>query len=425
MRPLFKQEGVAALTAMMLMALIGGVSLFVLQNAMIEKMIASYVKRQAASLTLAESGIEQVLYWFTYPEQSPNPVFFRDPPCAEQMEKKDTGSYFDYAYAPFSDSQERGEQVTLAIHNSMDRARACRVISTTHHGKGVAVDLGRNPMPRLKAGIQGQGTPDSQKKIAAPIFVHWGDILYTGPVYLGDLVTPIPVQETTAHPAVDPYRGEGNIDPVLTIKSSGPILPSSLLNQRSNLYQNEAVILKIPEENPVQLKSFIKQYGRYLTLSDGGCLKEKGMVNQGKCTFQEFFSSEQSDGGHALVFIDTTSGDLFPSPLEIGPGVYKGYFYFAGDIHIVGGGNGRAVRAKPPDSIEKDLKGIQLEGFFYTPGKISLEHRFWVYGAIFAGKGFIGNGTHLLEIWYNDRFKDGDYQDIAPMTRIQGTWRTM
>ena len=176
MNPLFKQDGVAVLAAMMLLVLIGGVSLFVLQNAMTEKMIAGYVKRQAASLTLAESGIEQVLYWFTYPEQSTNPVFFRAPPCAEPGKKEDKSSYFDYSYAPFSDSQERGEVVTLAIHNSTDRSDgACRVISTTNYGKGVSVDLRRNPMPRLEAGIQGSGTSD-QEGIPAPVFVHWGDI---------------------------------------------------------------------------------------------------------------------------------------------------------------------------------------------------------------------------------------------------------
>lgn len=172
-----------------------------------------------------------------------------------------------------------------------------------------------------------------------------------------------------------------------------------------------ATIDKKQDEQLRKVKRFVKRYGRYLALSQQGNLIENG-VDIG--TFDAVFANKNS----GLVFIDIMESHTSLNPLKIGKGSYKGYFYFAGDIKIEGD--------------QETVPGLGLVGFFYTQGSMILDNQFSVYGALYAGSGFEGDGisqdniTYNQDyITYNEVYADGLFKGVLPVVPIIGTQRTM
>jgi len=371
MKPINEQRGVAIFTAMMLVVLISGISLLVFQNAAIEKMITAYVKREAVSLSLAEAGIEQAIFWMAYPEFSPEKVFFNKRFCDDATDfSSKSGTVLP------DDLRDQVGDVTLRIyHNATHQQGSCTVEAKDTTGKGIQVDLGRSPMPNIVVPITGSGgysVPDNQLKWCNPrCFIE----------------------------GLDP------IDPVKTDK----------------------------------IKLFIKRYGRSFTVSSDGCLRE----NRGGdlCeSFRRLFSLDNKieKAKYDLVYIHST-GEGKASPLTIGPGPYRGYFYFSGDIIIEdtasGNHSGLSIEAQPPTEIghssldfiqipKQTVFNLDLDGLFYTTQKIILNDQFQAYGALYAGSGFDGD-LQNLHIWYNNTFSSADYKGIIPMIRIPATWQAM
>ncbi len=374
--PLRSEKGVAILTVMMLLFLVSGVSLFVFQNAATERQIATASIREYAALSLAESGIEQALSWFAdpttinLPSQSKKRSFFEGRSCKKTKEDKkpdfsDTVSLLD-------------NRIELRFYKSRHKKGVCVVEARAKGRLGVSIDLAKNPMVPITAGVQGAVPVSGKSK--SDMVVHWGKIR---------------------------NRGEADLDAV----------------------------------NLNELIPFIKRFGRYFVISPHGSLEENG-IDLGLFD-QVFLQSDRYNsegaaplaGSHAsqgtlpLVFIDTQDGYSATAPLRIAAAAYRGYFYFSGDIHIVGKGSGRSILATPPPPPNAPrpemLNDIHLEGFFYTLGKMILDHPLFVYGAMYAGSGFEGEGSNHTVVWYNDRFRSGSYPNVIPLIRIPGTWQTM
>jgi hypothetical protein len=348
------EKGVALLTAMMLLFLITGFSLFVFQNAMLEKQIAAYSRKEAVSLALAESGIDQVVAWFASPDFSPQPAFFKKRFCKKSESTPDfskTFSWMEDRLVPFSDGEISRIDLYIYASSSPSSKGRCRVKAVANLGRAVEVDLARPPMPPTPVPIYGAPADALFQRM-----VHWE------PIPSGNETDPVPAD----------------------------------LNR---------------------LQYFVKRFGRYLVLSPSGLLEENGRT-LGR--FDQVFGSSEE---RSLVFIDIGKS----GPLRIEPGSYKGYFYVSGDVDIDGSGPSRSVLAMappPPDLPRREiLNDIHLEGFLYTPGRITVAGPFQVYGAIYAGSGLAGPGP--LTVWYNDQFQSGQYEGVVPLIRMPGTWRTM
>ena len=359
---MIRERGVAMFTAMMLIMLISGVSLFVLQNAATEKMIAAYVKREAVSLSLAEAGIEQAIYWMAYPDESPQNVFFSKRKCDQN-----DAAFSSKGVSVLPAALRKGEgDVTLSIYHEKDRPNGrCTVKSIDATGKAIRIDLAPPPIPKMPAAVVGPGSKTLDQKGQ----IKWCDTV------------PCSIEETNP-----------------------------------------------PNPKDVEkLKSFIKRYGRFLTLSEEGDLEGDG-VTKGE-SFQQIFSvsDRRSNDQYDMVYIDS----VFDGALPIGPGPYRGYFYFTGDIKIEGSDSGSMeinTVERPLEELWSPLSKtpdyVNLDGLFYTPRHIILNKKFQIHGALYAGLGIAGD-LNSLYVWYNDRFTSGDYPGVVPMVRVPGTWEAM
>jgi len=164
------------------------------------------------------------------------------------------------------------------------------------------------------------------------------------------------------------------------------------------------------------IRRFAKRFGRYFIVSSKGSLEENG-IDRG--TFDTIFANQAEFNGRP-VFIDVVENYSTLQPLKIGHGPYKGYFYFFGDIEIEGGGSGQSV------SIDTDCKldPVDLAGFFYTRGRMIIDGRFVVYGAIYAGSGFERDGLSVIDVCYNNDYSLG-FKGVLPLIPIIGTHKTM
>ena len=369
MKIVWDEKGVALFTAMTLIMLISGMSLFILQNAATEKMIAAHVKREAVGLALAESGVEQVLYWMAQPAQSPDQDFFSKRVCYK-------GDSDFLSKTAFPSDLGGGGGGTLRVHYKEKHPDGrCTVEVATVGGKGIRVDIGPPPLP----------------KMVAPII---------GPNASGD---------TESQPQV--------------IWCEGPCLIDSPSPPNHKAMSN--------------IKSFIRRYGRTFTVSSNNCLEEFGVVEEDTdCrSFKQLFSvspGEWEQKEYDLAYIDSP-GSL---PFIIDSASYKGYFYFTGDVLVKGSDEGDLalhlgmnIHVKRPSetfgiTFSETLDNISLDGLLYTAKKMILNNTFKAYGALYAGEGFEGN-LSALHVWYNRAFALAAYEGVVPMIRVPGTWEVI
>lgn len=416
MNRLRQEQGASLFTVMMLLILMSGLSVFYFQNATTEIQISAHSKNNVSEDMLLESGIQQVLAWYAHPAGAPDPGFFSVLECTDENPVVISTSLFVT------------NNMRLTFHESKHNNGFCKVGAKTENGKRLTVDLGKNPMPAITAGVQGAGPVEAPY----PLRVHWGEMRYIGDLFLGASTQTIPIRKEGLAPDADPY-GEAlpRLDPFTTLRVSGQIVGPLLFppgSEPPDIVQNDPNI-HLDVVDLENLKRFVKRFGRYFIVSPTGYLEENG-IEQGR--FHELFSITEGEGEqpHPLVFIDILEGYSASTPLKIGTGAYKGYFYFAGDIEIEGGGAGQPVSAQSPpwpsETIwDIPIEGIHLDGFFWTEGRIVLNDRFWVYGAIYAGSGFQGNAVDRLEVWYNNQYRSGNYIGVIPVFPLPGTWQTM
>lgn len=427
------ERGTALLAAIMLLVLANGLGLLAFHVSTGELQISTYAGRELASAYLAESGVEKVLSWVADPARSPDPPLFSGlltQRCSGERTSPDfqlsSAILNDMNEGPFSELKETGKLIDLRLYKPSHPDGICTVQSGAVAGKGpvkvVRVEITRNPMPPITAGIQGFG----ETGVSAPVWGHWGPIRYTGGVRFEGRPERIPTVNPILSPHPRPYREEGpNEDPMMEIHVERGIEGLSV-QRRSNLFENDAVRLDTATPNRLEeIKSFIKRRGGYYVVSPSGRLEQNG-IDRGE--FDDIFGSPGEE--YALAWIDVLPGYSRLEPIRLGRKNYRGYFYFSGSVQIQEDRfqTGMTVQARShpwsathPGPIQ--LSHIRLDGLFYVLGGIELQGPLTAYGALYAGQGFTGSGAENLQVWYNKDFASADYSNVPPFVRLKGTWR--
>lgn len=418
--------------AVMMLALSTGLGLLAFQTSTTELQISSYAGNEAASMYLAESGVDKALSWIAHPGPSPDPVFFGSlaapaAHCSGDRDKPDFQAppslLNDTISGPFSELREVGKIVDIRLYKpSNEQKGICVIESKAQTGAGavkvVSVEITRSPLGPITAGAQGQGANE-----AGPIWVHWGMIRYAGAADLGRSIDEIPIKDPDAQPSAASYAGgDDRKDAWMEIHVEKNIVqPRSA--DRSNIYPNDPSVA-LDSFDVGALKEFARKYGSYYVISPDGKLEQANGVTG---DFDEIFNVPGKDFG--LVYVDRIPGYSGPEATPIRGGNYKGYFYIAGDVQIQGYQPGQTVQASappwkghPPQPFT--LSNMNLDGLLYVDGHVTLQGYFSIYGAAYARMGFTGPGARLLEIWYNNDFKSAAYAGLPSIIRLKGTWRS-
>ncbi len=451
------------LIAIMVLSLGGSIALIAFRSSTQELELSRFTEYEMSSQYLAESGVDQVVSWVIDPASFPNTYpddyiaarnFFDalpTKPCSRDSEDPDLiiddNSFLAGTDSPFSGLKVMGEIEEIKFYAPLGQAippaagdrRLCTLEVTAISGKGatkkIRVDLASNPIGPITAGIQGTSLNAASP---LPIWVHWGGIRYTGvsAENLGTNILKVPKLDVS-----EPFDGNSyndsdfsaNIDPVMDIRVEKNIAvphPDDGGNsfvERPNVVQNDENV-SLNEVNPddidqVVLRRFLRMNSELYSVAEDGKLKKDGATVG---TFDEVFEiPEGEDSNFRLVWITLDPGVHHPPPLLIGGGRYKGYFFFSGDITIIGGQEGRTVVATTPAGGHPTLSGINLEGLFYTNGSMTIQDSFKAYGAFFSRGGFTGAGAQALEVWYNSAFEKAVFPGIRSVTPLSGTWATL
>lgn len=439
------QKGMAMFVAIMMLSLGTSFAFLSWQVSSTELEISRYSESEAAAYALAESGIEKVISWTSNPDNSPNEAFFENLPttdCSNNSDNPDLS--IDYSYltnpdtGPFKALKGMGEITELYFYRPTHPDGKCTVgvlaESTKGGKKRMEVELTMNPLGAITAGIQGEGNPDTP----SPVWLHWGNIRYTGSAHLGENIEKVPIKETDFTPAGDgsPYTEDYNenkdyLMELLVENGVIPALSEEEEDARPNVKQGSDVVLD--DVDLKALERFIKQHGEVYIVSDvAGMLKD----HQGDPkSFDELFGPE-GDGEAPklrLVWIDTDAQSS-QEPLLIEGGPYNGYFYFPEDMDVrIVNWDDDALPVQevvpPPkeDGIQPDavdLSGLNLLGLFYVRGKADIQDPFKTFGALYAQEGFAGPKATDLELWYNSAFASSDYSGVRRVTPLTGTWKT-
>ena len=192
-----------------------------------------------------------------------------------------------------------------------------------------------------------------------------------------------------------------NVEVFLTSNPMPPVLEDLSFDKRDQDSEREKETPKVLPFPNHEIKRFVKRFGRYLTISKNGLLEENGVE---VVSFDSLFANGEK---RELVYIDNHG-----TTIHVGKGPYTGYFYFSGPIEIEGG---------TPHSI--NFNRINLDGFFYTNGEITLRDVFSVHGAIYAGRGLTGEGVDQLDIEYNEEYRIPFFEDVVPLIPQRGTYK--
>jgi hypothetical protein len=425
------KRGAALILALILLVLMTGFGLAFLRLSQTEIQIASNHRESLVALYLAESGVDEVIGWFTSPERAPE-----DLPIWKQMLCNGDRDHPDFWTRTVPDyllpSAEGGEVVEIRLYSPRDPGGICTVESravSNGGGKGiVAVELAPNPMGPLSAAI---GVRDDQLD-DGPTLAHWGNILYGKSVSLGPRLDPIPIQNPTLLPNGYPYGTSGNQDPWTEVFAGRTFLTplpqdcpgcAQPYIARPNLYQNtEAAALEA--WNLEAIRRYAKRYGMHLLGDSTGLLYREG---DPLGTFDELFASGSNAG---LVLIEPKK-DQPGAVIRLNRAFYQGYFFIIGEVEIGGNQAGETVVAKsppwPPDrvdgtSAEVVLDEINLNGLLNVVGSVRISGNFSVYGAMYSSV-FSGSVKDQLQVWYNDDYRSDIFEGQPRVYPLPGTWR--
>ncbi len=464
MRPILRnnQRGFAMFVALMALTLGTSFAFLAFQVSTTDLAISRYTASEASAQYLAESGIEKVLSWASTPDESPSVPFFRSlttnpSPCLGDQEKPDFFIDAQVLSNPdgyFSELNNMGKITDIRLYNVEKNNGICTVevsAETPQGGKAaVRVNIVRNPLGSITAGIQGAGNSTSP----SPIWVHWGDIRYAGDANIGNDIKVIPEQDSATFITPDSYK-DTLIDPLMDLLVQGKIVgspPPDDLNDentyilRPNVRQNEGSTADLDNifdpHNIGRLQSFIKKHGEYYTLVIDKQDGSQHLLRNGKHLIEGDTHVDSFDAifdgateTYHLVWID--NGNI-SEPLEIYGGRFKGSFYFSGDISIVANSE-ETLRLEPVDALSPSIPGhtrgekvtlsdINLEGLFAAKQEINIERQFKVYGAMYSGAGFTSTAQKSaidLEVWYNTQFANGTYPGVRYLTPLAGTWMSV
>jgi hypothetical protein len=271
-----------------------------------------------------------------------------------------------------------------------------------------------------------------------PVRVHWGDIFVDGPLDVTTIADRLPRRDSDAMINGEGYILDPGSDRWLDIRAggtiSGPLVPNGqgFLAPYAHMHQNTPS----PESEVwgyQALKRYAQRHGRYLTTRGTGLLYDNDQ-GPGVPPNAVFTSSDDESRKPGIVFIDTLdqqpprADNLEQLRVEFG---FARADAFVGAHLVMTGAAGRSVVVDTPaeegnPSAGPAVRGITLSGIHYVgallvAGRVRVENRVNVFGAIKAGQGFDDVGG--LEVWYDETLKTGYRKGFAPVLVKPGSRR--
>ena len=451
---------VTAILVGLLLSMLGGVAM---NLAVTETVAEGRHLAESASRMLAESGVEEVVAWFTHadvPAAFGSAGMFATPggegslpsPCRGTAAAPDVDfnatrpendrMLNDPRIGVFRALAEFGRILHVRLYGSAHPDGLCAIEMTSESQGGVrrtvALELGAIRIPPLRAALQA-GLPAAPVGKSPRVLAHWGDILLAGDAWLGrsdqfprksDLaeVTGLGYDEPSA-PQEDRWM-EAWIGGTPQFEDPNPILPP-------NVHANQDPVPGLPP-SPWQYQKFKElamRFGTYYVPDRDGRLYRNGVMDPVLAqTPAEVFGSLGYGAHKGLVFVDTLdqappSADNLAT-LVLGSTYMEGVFYVNAHVVLKPESMGQAIPALSPPSeggrstaarVPVSIADVNIQGVLHVTGSLHVENQTRVFGAVFAGGGLNGGG--LLEVWYNHDLGRGLVQGLPVVFPIRGTWR--
>ncbi len=186
--------------------------------------------------------------------------------------------------------------------------------------------------------------------------------------------------------------------------------------------------------NYQSLKTFAKTWGVYFATDREGFLYRDGILDPARrMTPLQALAPDGIENRPAFVFIDTV--DQKPpdgtnlAALDIPMDYIEGIFSVQAHLAIRDSGPGRSIEVRtPPVEGSEDpstrqtvvLSAVHLKGVLSVAGRLTVEGRPNVFGALIAQQGFAGSGQP--EVWYDADLRTGYYPGLPTVTLLKGSW---
>ena len=441
---------VTALLVGLLLSMLGGVAM---NLAVTETVAEGRHLAESASRILAESGVEEVVTWFTHADLpasvgSTVPSSFRGTAAIPDVDfnatrPEDDRLLNDRRTGAFRALAELGRILRFRLYGAVHPEGLCTIEVTaedSHSGvrRTVSLELGAIRIPPLHAALQA-GLPASPAGRSPRALAHWGDILLAGDAWLGrsdrfprtsDLaeVTGLGYDEPGA-PQEDRWM-EAWIGGTPQFEDLNPILPP-------NVHANQDPAPGLPP-SPWQYQKFKElamRFGTYYVPDREGRLYRNGMTDPALAqTPAEVFGSFGAGAHKGLVFVDTldqappSTGNL--ATLVLDSAYMEGIFYVNAHVVLKPDGMGQTIPAlSPPPEVGSStalrvpvsIADVRIQGVLHVTGSLHVENQTRVFGAVVAEGGLNGGGS--LEVWYNHDLERGLVQGLPTIFPIRGTWR--
>ena len=426
-----------ALLVGVLLSLLGGVAMNFAWTEM--EMTGRHVE-EASSRLLAESGVEQVVAWFTHGEIETGTATAPDRDY-DAARPEDDRFLNDQRTGAFRALAGLGRMTRLRLYGPAHPEGFTTVEVTAESKRGVrqtvSVELGATRIPPVRAAVQAGPFPASAG--SPRVFAHWGDIRLAGDAHLGPS-DQFPRKSDQAHVTCLGYEDpgafledrwmEGWIGGTPQFEDPGAVLPP-------NVHANQDPVPGLPP-SPWEYRKFKElaiRFGTYYVPDREGRLYRDGNMDQALAQSPAAVFGSPDVGAHrGLVFIDTL--DQAPpsadnvATLVLDSSYMEGIFYVNAHVVLRSQGPGRAISALSPPTegqgasasrVPVTIADVTIQGALHVAGSLQIERQVRVVGAVVAERGLTGSG--LLEVWYNDDLGRGRVQGLPVVFPIRGTWR--
>ena len=152
-----------------------------------------------------------------------------------------------------------------------------------------------------------------------------------------------------------------------------------------------------------------------------------------RVTPTQALASEGIGNRRRFIFIDTVD-QRHPdgtnlATLDLPVDYIEGIFSVQAHVAIRESGPGRSMEVRTPPVEGSDnpstrqtviLSAIHLKGILSVAGRLTVEGRPNVFGALIAQQGFAGSGQP--EVWYDADLSKGYYPGLPTVTMKKGSW---
>lgn len=479
MRRIEKETGMAFIVTTGLLFLITLLGFAAFRWSIDEIGIAANQKASVQAQYIAESGAALMLQWFQEPKTFPAiGVFPQGGPAGGTMnflarrmtDSRGSASFFndkgksqflgtveepDFWYQSRLESPNRlgdafaglGALSSLKLYGptTIGAIGTVEATGTTQSGisRTASVEIIPSPVPPTSAAVQiGPGTDG-----LLPILIHWGDLRVLGDADFGISLSSIPKKESAAPVDSLPYSSSGRQDPWLDFYVGGSIVnPMTacmdctepfLSDGYGHLHQFQSTNnpdFGLDQWDYHGLKNFAREWGVYFGTDRDGFVYRDGVIDPARrMTLLQALGPETIGMGRGLIFIDTV--DQNPpdgtnlAPLDLPVDYIEGIFSVQAHLTIRESGSGRSMEVRAPSVEGSDdpstrqnavLSAIHLKGILSVAGRLNVEGRPRVFGALFARQGFSGTGQP--EVWYDADLRTGYYPGLPTVTFLKGSW---